>query len=176
MADFPAVQDYNQQVISSLSVESVGVGVSCLGGGGSSAVWPVANQACFVPFQVYVPSLIQQLMIWNGTAVSGNVDVGVYTQDGTRVVSSGSTAQAGTSQVQAFNVTDTQIPPGSYYMAQVLDNATGTFLRPPMTAVEAAVLGVLAQTSAFPLPSTATFAAAISTGVPQIAAFLRSLV
>ncbi len=132
----------------------------------SSAAWPAANRAVYVPFQVVSPLVVTQLFHWNGSAVSGNIDIGIYSVDGRRIVSSGSTAQAGTSVLQLFDVTDTVLPAGSYYFALAIDNTTGTTTRTSITVTVARTLGFFQENSAFPLPATATFALANSTVVP----------
>jgi hypothetical protein len=125
---------------------------------GASAVYTSANQACYVPFEIQRPMTITRLWVLNGTAVSGNIDVGIYNGT-TRLVSSGSTAQAGTSTVQQFDITDTLIEPRmDLYFAVAMDNVTGTLFRHTMTFMlgRAAAGGSKIQAAAFPLPATAT--------------------
>ena len=124
----------------------------------ASAAFPTTNQAFFMPLFMGAPITIAQLFVWNGATVSGNVDVGVYAEDGTRLVSSGSTAQAGTSVLQVFDVTDTVIGPGNYYLALACDNTTATITRVTVALSVARLHGNLTQASAFPLPTLATFA------------------
>lgn len=176
MADFPAGNDVSQQVINTWSLEAVGIPMLCEGRSMASAVWPTANLAIAVPAELHVGQTINQLMISNGAAVSGNVDAGLYLPDGTRIVSKGSTAQAGTSVIQALDVTDTYVAPGLIYMVQAMDNTTGTFQRPATPAVTAGAMGVLQMATAFPLPATMTFAAMAQVGVPNISAFFRTVV
>src|SRR3972149_4117985 len=89
-----------------------------IGGGAdvASAVW-VANVIVYIPVVIPASFRIEQLVARNGVAVSGNIDMGIYDEKGTRIVSAGSTAQAGASADQTFNVTDTLIGPGQYYLA-----------------------------------------------------------
>lgn len=125
----------------------------------ASVAYPTANLAFFHSIWVPTPCTIVQMFAYNGATVSGNIDVGLYAMDGTRLVSSGSTAQAGTNVLQAFDVTDTTIGPGEYYLAIAMDNTTGTLFRfaPGIRLIRP--LGCLSQASAFALPATATFAA-----------------
>lgn len=143
----------------------------------TSAVWPTANKAFYYPFLVTeAPWTVRRIGVRNGTAVSGNLDVGVYDSEGNRLVSSGSTAQAGTSATQWLDVTDTTLLPGLYYLALALDNVTGTFVRlASLTADQLRSMGVFVQTSAFPLPASATFAVADAAYVPVFFASSRTV-
>jgi len=142
-----------------------------------SAAWPAANRAIFVPFEVPIP-LVATRMIWrNGSAVSGNVDAGIYDLAGNRLASIGSTAQSGTSTQQSVDLTDTLLRPGVYLMALALDNTTGTIARwgnPGVQMLEAA--GVRQMASAFPLPDPVTLAAPSSAYVPFMAVALHPTV
>lgn len=138
---------------------------------GTSTAWPSANLAIFTPFFNAEPRTVAQLFVVNGTGVSGNIDVGLYAIDGTRLASAGSTAQAGTSAVQAFNITDIRLPVGTYYMAVALDNNTGAVEGAvPTSAAGAAMLriaGCAQMAAAFPLPATATLASITNNLLPS---------
>jgi hypothetical protein len=124
----------------------------------ASAVFPTANKVLYIPIRIPSPVLIQQLYIINGAAVSGNVDMGVYSRDGTKLISSGSTAQAGVSVKQQFNVTDTLIGRGVYYLAVTLDNIVGTLTRAAPAIATLQSMGLLKETpGGFGLPANATF-------------------
>ena len=129
----------------------------------ASATYPTANLAIFYPVRVTRSFTAAQLFVLNGATASGNIDVGIYDSSGTRLVSSGSTAQSGTSAVQAFNIADTLLAAGWYYLAVAMDNTTGTLLRSTVNHFTAAAsVGVGQQSSAFPLPATATIVRAAS--------------
>lgn len=135
----------------------------------ATTVWPLANRAIFVPFRIKGRINVAQLFSSNGAAVSGNIDLGIYAIDGTRILSKGSTAQAGTSALQALDVTDKFIAAGSYFFACALDNTTGTLLALASGTLGLTILtGCYQMASAFPLPATATFAALTSDYVPAI--------
>jgi len=143
-------------------------GRMCLAGNITSATGAVAaaNTAVYVPFQINVPIIVAQGIVLNG-AVAGNVDWGIYDRFGTRIVSIGTTAMAGATQPQLFNVTDTLLNPGTYFMAFVCSTTTtATFTRVTPASVSARACGVLQQASALPLPATATFAAPTSGTMP----------
>ena len=128
----------------------------------ASAVWPSANRALYIPFWLPTPITAVQMFSYNGATASGNIDVGIYAEDGTRIVSAGSTAQAGTNALQAFDITDTLIGPGRYYLAIAMDNTTGTLFQAAYAARFMAGHGCFTQASAFPLPAVATFATSAS--------------
>lgn len=117
-----------------------------------------ANIAHYVPVIVELQITIYQMSIIIG-AQAGNVDVGIYNEGGTRLVSAGSTA-AGAAGIQVFDVTDTILSPGCYYLTLVASTATTlTILAANPTATIIRGCGQRQQASALPLPSTATFAA-----------------
>lgn len=128
----------------------------------ASAVYPTANRALFYPVFCQEPFTARFMGIANGTAVAGNVDVGIYDVLGNRLVSSGSVAQAGTSTVQTFNIADTDIPMGWYFLAVACSSTTAQFMR--MSAANQLLRAhcVMQMDTALPLPATATFAALAS--------------
>lgn len=169
--------------IHTLSPEA-GVGLGIFNGanvgmdGYSSSAWPAgANTAVFIPFLVGKEITFSTMFWVNGTVVSGNVDVGVYSQDGTKIVSKGSTAQSGTSAIQIVTVTTTTIGPGLYYLALVLDNATGTIASYPIGQVlKTKFTGAAQMASAFALPSSATFATLGQDSLPLVGLSTRSTI
>ena len=141
----------------------------------ASAVWTASNRAIYIPVWLSAPIVAVQLFAYNGSAVSGNIDVGLYAGDGTRLVSSGSTAQSGTSALQAFNITDTELGPGLCYLAVALDNTTGTVFRVAGNTELQRGLGLFMQETAFPLPATATFAAISVNAIPVVGLSTRTV-
>lgn len=130
-----------------------------------------ANRAIFYPIRIDVPGVITKLWWRNGAAVSGNVDIAIYSEGSdklpaTRLASAGSTAQSGTNVIQAVDITDVAINyPQRIFCALVLDNNTGAifcgFSGSPMISRAAGYVG---QASAFPLPATAGATAAAVSG------------
>jgi len=142
-----------------------------------SSTYPTANLALFIPFVLSMPVTAVKMFAYNGATVSGNIDLGLYDTTGIRLVSIGSTAQAGTGATQEFNITDTNIGPGRFYLAVAMNNTTGTLYRGTMT--NAAILqstGMSQMATAFPLPATATLAAVSVNYVPLIALTTRTVV
>jgi hypothetical protein len=178
MGDWPQPrQPWNQVTIAPSSPDSLGIALSLIQGATDSAstAWPAANRAIFVPFVIHEPFLLQQMLAFHGTSVTGNADLGVYDALGNRIVASGSTAISGTTTTAAYNVTDTVLNPGAYYMA-IACSSTGAIIGWAGPAAQyAAGLGAYQMASAFPLPSTATFAAPSSGFVPCIAVSGRAL-
>jgi hypothetical protein len=177
MPDFPVTQNVESIVTSAGGTDSLGPMLNAMGIALAAAAYPETNRAMFVPVSVQAPLTVVKLFTLNGATASGNVDVGIYDAGGVRLVSSGSTAQAGTSVIQEFNITDTLLLPGLYYLAIAADNTTGTFEVWSANAAILRSLGILMQLTAFPLPATATFALyAGTTRVPFVGATLRSVV
>ncbi len=118
------------------------------------------------------------MFVFNGGTASGNVDVGIYDAFGNKMVTMGTTAQAGTSALQTFDITDTTLNPGNYYMACAMDGTTGTALRYTLGSLQVVrATGVLSQSTAFALPTTtATFAAAQDNYIPLMGVTSRATV
>jgi len=124
------------------------------------AVYPTANKVFYIPIRVLVPTLVTQLYLQNG-APFGNIDLGVYTKDGTRKVSTGSTAGSGTNVPQIVNVTDTLLAADAYYFAVTVDNTTATIRRATFAAELLRSCDVRIETTvSFGLPATANLSTA----------------
>lgn len=177
MGDFAQAQDYSRVVINSHSMESVGVeAINATGVGVASAVWPSANQAIYVPFVVGFPITAVKMFTSNGASAAGNTDIGIYDRTQNRLVSMGPTAQSGTSAIQSFDITDTLLLPGVYYMALSSSSTSATFLRSSIAVATLRAMGVLSQASAGTLPSPATLAAASSSYLPLFGLTARTVV
>lgn len=176
MGDWPQSQDFNSIVITPRSLDSIGAEVRLNGITAAAAAWPTSNKAIFVPFVVHQPFTVVKAFIEIGAA-SGNIDVGVYDDQKNLLVSDGGHAQAGANAIQTFDLTDTTLQPGVYYMAVAADNTTGTVFRFAFTNnLWAGAAGVLMQTSAYPLPATANWAAAVDAYVPFLCLTSRTTV
>lgn len=149
------------------SAESLG-GIGAELGVSIQSAWPVANDALFVPFVLQRTIFVKRMYTVNGSVASGNVDVGIYSIDGKKMIAKGSTAQSGTAALQFYDITDQYITPGQYYMAVAMDNTTGRIGRFNISIIRQQVYGVFKMASAFPLPDTATFATVTNTIIPSI--------
>jgi hypothetical protein len=176
MGDWAQVQESSRLTITTDGVDCLGTPIAVSVASVANIAWPAANRAVYVPFVVNAPIVVVKLMIQNGNVASGNFDIGIYDDQGDRLVSSGSTAQSGTAVAQAVDTTDITLLPGAYYFGVVMDNTTGVIagLGPAVGICSAA--GVLSQSTAFPLPATATFAAAQNAYVPLVALTARTLI
>lgn len=146
----------------------------------ASAVHPVANLAIFVPFVLAESITVVKLFNMNGSTAVNNIDVGIYDSSGTRLVSSGSTVQSGINVIQEFDVTDTVMGPGLFYLAKASNDQATSFrwVHPSATAPTEFLqtLGMAQMATAFPLPATATLAAIAQNYVPLIGLSRRTLV
>lgn len=132
----------------------------------SGGAWPSANLAIFVPFTV-TESVVVRRFVYTTANNTGNIDIGVYSDSGALIVSTGATAQGSTNVVLYVDCTDTLLLPGNYFMAMSCASASAQPLR--TTGLGARLLGVCQMASAHPLPSTATFAAAAQDYIPAFA-------
>lgn len=149
-------------------IHSVGAATGFLGGMAGSA-YPIANKALFIPFRVMAPTRITKLFVVNSAIVFGNIDLGIYNSDGTRVVSTGSTAHAGVDTMQIITLgIPIRLTPDFYYMAISMNNTTASLYRVAPLVAFLKVIGMAEQTTAFPLPATATFATISSLYLPVI--------
>lgn len=157
-------------VISTISAESLGLSarMSVTNVAIGSGAWPSSNRAYFIPFNISITILVTKLWVANGTTASNNFDVGIYDEQGTRIISSGSTARTGTSVVQSVNITDTMIGPGRFYFGLAQDGTSGHNIRFSgiTSAGQAGLVGVYSMNSAFALPATATFATSATSYIP----------
>ena len=127
----------------------------------TSGVWPNTNRAIYLPLALPSSALVLALFIANGLTVSGNVDLGIYDFTLARLVSTGSTAQAGADALQRIALTTPLFlrGPALYYLAAAMDNTTGTVYRENNDGDQYRAIGINVQATAFPLPATAVFAA-----------------
>lgn len=98
----------------------------------ASTVWTTTNMGVYTPFSLNRRSTVKKLYHLNGGTIgTDNIDVGIYDADSDglpsiRRVSSGATALSGATAWQEFDVTDTVLAPGLYYLAAVMDGTTDT--------------------------------------------------
>lgn len=135
--------------------------------------WPTANLAIYVPVVVKAPAIVKKLWFSSSGTAAGNYDLGLYTAAGVALLRQGSTAKGGAGET-VWDCTDTPIGPGLYYMGLVSSTNTDTFgMMAAWAAPIPTALGVLTESSALPLPATATFAVTQSlTKVPLMGMFL----
>ena len=174
-------------VLNPYSLEAIGAAILALNGtvlnSTASALYPSANRAIFYPFTVDNPVLIKMLWSYSGSAVAGNNDIGIYTDEGgetntlVRIVSMGSTVQGNVSALQTYDIADTQLGPGRYYMAfNHSETATGQFFRAAFTALTTELCGIRqSDIGAIALPATVTtFVIPGSPYIPLFGAMMRT--
>jgi len=171
MSDWPRDIPFpgSPRVLSPFCSNSIAVAIGSLGAPAGATNWPVANRAFYVPVRITSPFTVDRVFWINGSVVGGNVDVGIYSFDGTRLISSGAIVQSGINVIQISNVANTLIGPGLYYLAVSLSSTTGRLSKSVPTQYQAVGLGMLEQDTANPLPAVATFAAL--SAAPHLALF-----
>lgn len=174
MSDLPTFMDYSKTTFSTLSPECLAVEVLVTGTNNFAATnaWTSANLALFVPWKLGSIYIVNKMFWGNGATVGTNhVDVGIYDIQGNQLVHSGSTLTSGVSVVQSVSLTATTLYPGLYYIAMAMDGTTDTIQSNTANSVaHLRAMGILMQTTAFPLPATATLVGnTVSSKVPFIA-------
>lgn len=157
---------------------SVGSDIGALGAGTpGSQVWTAVNRALYIPLYIDRPGIVTKFWTYNGTTAAGNIDIGLYNRSYTRLSSKGSTAQAGTSVIQEFDVTDFAIGPGVYFLGLAASLTTTTFfMHASSVAAYFGGMGVTMEASALPLPATATPVQNVVINLPVAGISFRTLV
>lgn len=117
---------------------------------------PANDLAIYCPVRFHERVVVRRLMA-TIQVPSGNVDIGIYSAGGIRLVSTGTTAAASDLTV---DVTDTVVGPGLFYLAFTADNTTVSYVGPGLAAPILCAYGVLTQQlgAGAALPATATWA------------------
>jgi hypothetical protein len=170
--DFPSEQFIHNTCITSFDLWR-GQGASVLSNAlvPASAAWPSADLAIYIPMPIFEPYLIRKAYWMNGGTIGGNVDMGIFTFTGTKIWSTGATAQVGTTVIQPVDVTDFLLYPGKYFLGMSVNSGTAMVHR--MQVVTASLYaaqwtGILNEASAHPLPAVMTpiSGAAIQNNLP----------
>ena len=151
--------------ITTNTAESIGDGLIT---SSSNLAYPAANEAYFVPFSIERPIVTRRLFSMNGSGVSGNIDMGIYSRDGSRLISMGSVVHSGTSVPQLFDIGDKYFSPNQYYMAIAMDNNVGALRRMNVPLARSYLAGVLRATGSFPLPEKVIFTNVAISFIPVI--------
>lgn len=176
MPDFPALMAPGDQHIFSVSTLSgLALGNSMAGASPAGVAWPAANRALFVPCRIPMSCTIYKMACGTGTGTAGNFDLGFYDQWGNLLVSTGTTGKTTASSERIVDVTDTFIGPGMYYLAMATDGVTGYYATATsVTISNQKLMGCREMETAFPLPSTATFATVSTAFLPHLSARFRA--
>lgn len=119
---------------------------------------PGANRAVFIPFTLDQPTTFVKMAIFGTTAGNaGNVDVGVYTEDGTRLWSSGSTTMlTDADSVQEFSINSgagIRLGPGRFRLAVVFSSGSAQVYGTFTDSNSVRLHGLANDDSMFPLPA-----------------------
>lgn len=151
------------------SFEYLQSGIAVNAGSPASTVWSGAAVGIFVPIRLTQRRTYVRAWWSNGTAVAGNIDLGVYTisgATGTKLQSTGATLQAGASTLQTVTISWT-FDPGLYYLAiSSSDATTATTFRSSAAAVYARNTGCFQAATQSPLATPVTVVAYAQTGMP----------
>ena len=116
-----------------------------------------ANQARYCPIVIHRPCTAFRFWFRTSGVQTGNYDVGIYDENGTRLVSSGSTALPTTQNAVMVDIADTPLVAGRYYLAHAVSSATSSQAVGLASIVNMRAYGNVTQASALPLPATMTF-------------------
>jgi len=140
------------------SIDTMNAGPIAPQASASTSFVLTASEAVFVPVVVLHAVTVRTLWFASNASGGGDYDIGLYRPDGTRIIARGTTAKPAANTEVLWDCTDTPIGPGVYYLALVSSNGTDNFVGLTPAAPYCAALGLLTQSSALPLPATATFA------------------
>jgi hypothetical protein len=147
----------------------------------SAAAWPTSGRVYYLPVAVVGPVQIQAMMWRNGATLNGNVDVGIYSRNFVRLMSSGGVVQTGINSLQFTSVPVTLMP-DLYYLAMTTNTTTGLYWRWTYGATLGPLLlqsvGVRTEGGGYPLPATAspTTGTILPDYLPLLAASGRALI
>ena len=104
----------------------------------------------------------------NGSVITTtNVACGLYTEQGTKLVDTGSVAMTPASGAQYGTVTATMLSPGVYYLAWACDNTTTRASSSAVVAADGELMGLQQQQlGSLVLPAQMTEAAYAGQGLP----------
>jgi hypothetical protein len=142
----------------------------------TSTAWPTANEIWYTPLYVETPVVARQMSWLNGATASGNINVGLYTESGVRLVQQTAIAQTGVSTIQFANIADTVLMPGTYFAAIQGSATTLTFLMNTQSAYRWRSCGAaLEAAGSFALPAQATFASFTKNGMLFLQTHMHSV-
>lgn len=175
MSDFPGSTLPTPQTVTTYSLTSAAGQLHTTAGGitVTAFTW-VANLAVYVPVLIPWPYTVRRVFWINGSTItSSNADFGIYTAEGTKIYSTGSTAMSGASAPQFVTPTEFTLSPGAYYFAWACNNTTSRAYGSTTAANTLRMAGVLQQASAFALPATMT-GASVSNAVYPLCGITRT--
>lgn len=172
----PDVAPLHLPIISTCGWESCGDAFVTLTSAQASTAWGTANQVRFVPFYITSPIVVVKLLAHNGSTANGNSDIGIFDTAGNRIVAGANPTQAGTSQWQEFDITDTPLNPGMYYVGLKNSGTTGTYYATGSLHYGKLLGVVSAAGAAGGLATSYTYAVLDAAVIPLVAMALRTLI
>lgn len=177
MGDWPAQSDisFNRGIISNADPNlplsqlnrTLGIGLNS-----AASTW-TAQRAVYAPILVQKPVTVTNLIASVATQ-AGNWNMGIYEEDGSSIVL-GTKAAVPVAGVGSFNITDTALDTGFYFIALWCDSSTAVFHSGLANPQVSRTLGLQQQTGlATDLPATATFATYAVAVCPYMAATLKA--
>lgn len=125
----------------------------------TAGAWPAANLAIYVPVAVRQRVIVRSIWFSSASTGTGNYDIGLYDSGGTRIASSTAQSKPASAIEVVYDITDTTIGPGTYYMALVISNNSDTVYRYAPSAPIALAYGALSESlGSTALPATASWA------------------
>jgi hypothetical protein len=179
MSGFPTPRFLPDGLITISTLGPMSIGSMAIRGGviNAGTAWPSANLALYIPFRIASPFQFSSIAVAIGST-GGNLDMGVYSADGTKIISTGSTAVV--SNVNTISVSTTTIGPGLFYLAMACSSIGCYPMAYSLSSTAKAsilrMLGISQQATALPLPATATFAANTGYMVPIMGITGRSFI
>jgi hypothetical protein len=93
----------------------------------NSVNWPAANRIFYHPFVLKGPFYTGKMVWLNGSAVGGDVEMGVYSHSGLLLCRTGTVAQASANVPQSAAPTVPMwLPPGRYYWGLTMSTTTNS--------------------------------------------------
>lgn len=177
MPDWPVTGTPNDILISPYSEFALGTEYAAVNTAAPASVsLGTVNLGKFYPFYLPEPVMVLKLWWYNGGTVNGNTDVGIFDESGTKIISSGAIAQAGTSALQENDIADTWLGRGRFYMGLSTSSATATYFSNVVPLQLAKAFGWAQMASAHALPATITLAALAAAVEPVFGLSGRTLV
>lgn len=131
-------------------------------------VTSAANLAVYIPVYFPVGCVLYAIRFYAGNG-TGNYDIGLYTSDFVRISASGSTAMSAAG-IKSHTLPEVSVRAGEIvYAALALSSTSATVMRQLFgTLVATFAGGLLQESSAVPLPATATPVSTADSAVPII--------
>lgn len=131
---------------------------------GALGQFQTANRAYYVPFRLPWAYPIKRIFMVNSFS-NGNIDLGIYGADGSKIFSIGSTAMAGSNAPQ-YMAKNILLPSGSYYFGVSGSSTGATWFAVNEGLPRTRLIGMLEEASALPLPARMTPVTPVATSIP----------